>query len=91
MDTRLRQYNQEQKLIEWAKKITERQESGMPIEKWCRERGISKQTYYRWQKRVFEAAQRQQQVEFAEVRTSESLQLPATGGSECEMASRSPW
>ena len=39
----------------------------MPIEKWCRERGISKQTYYRWQKRVFEAAQRQQQVEFAEV------------------------
>ena len=33
MDTRLRQYNQEQKLIEWAKKITERQESGMPIEK----------------------------------------------------------
>ena len=33
---------------------------------------------------VFEAAQRQQQVEFAEVRTSESLQLPATGGSECE-------
>ena len=84
MDTRLRQYNQEQKLIEWAKKITERQESGMPIEKWCRERGISKQTYYRWQKRVFEAAQRQQQVEFAEVRTSESLQLPATGGSECE-------
>lgn len=56
----------------------------MPIEKWCRERGISKQTYYRWQKRVFEAAQRQQQVEFAEVRTSESLQLPATGGSECE-------
>ena len=74
MDTRLRQYNQEQKLIEWAKKITERQESGMPIEKWCRERGISKQTYYRWQKRVFEAAQRQQQVEFAEVRTSESVQ-----------------
>ena len=48
---------------------------------WCRERGISKQTYYRWQKRVFEAAQRQQQVEFAEVRTSENLQLPATGGS----------
>lgn len=84
MDTRLRQYNQGQKLMEWAKQITERQESGMPIEKWCRERGISKQTYYRWQKRVFEAAQRQQQVEFAEVRTSESLQLPATGGSECE-------
>ena len=69
MDTRLRQYNQEQKLIEWAKKITERQESGMPIEKWCRERGISKQTYYRWQKRVFEAAQRQQQVEFAKIAT----------------------
>ena len=41
----------------------------MPIEKWCRERGISKQTYYRWQKRVFEAAQRQQQVEFAEAAT----------------------
>ena len=62
MDTRLRQYNQEQKLIEWAKKITERHASVM----------------------VFEAAQRQQQVECAEVRTSESLQLPATGGSECE-------
>ena len=70
--------------MEWAKQITERQESGMAIEKWCRERGISKQTYYRWQKRVFEAAQRQQQVEFAEARTSESLQLPATGVSVCE-------
>ena len=48
MDTRLRQYNQEQKLIEWAKQITERQESGMPIEKWCRERGIDPYKYPLW-------------------------------------------
>ena len=30
---------------------------------------ISRQTYYRWQKRVFEATQSQRQVEFAETKT----------------------
>ena len=80
MDTRLMEYKREQQLMEWARRIGERQESGVPIEKWCQEQGISRQTYYRWQKRVFEAAQRQQQVEFAEVKASVPAQAAGNRG-----------
>jgi hypothetical protein len=39
----------------------------MAVKVWCRENGVCEQTYYKWQKRLFEMAQAQQDVEFAEV------------------------
>ena len=45
---------------------------------------ISKQTYYRWQKRVFEASSETAAGGVCGGEDFRKLQLPATGGSECE-------
>ena len=41
--------------------------SGRTVKDWCKESGIHEQTYYRWQKRLFEIAKQQQERRFAEV------------------------
>ena len=48
-------------------RISECRSSGQKVKVWCRENGICEQTYYKWQRRVFEMAQEQQEVSFAEV------------------------
>ena len=59
--------NGQNKLALWAGRISECRSSGMPVKIWCRENGINEQTYYKWQRRLFEMAQAQQEVQFAEV------------------------
>jgi len=63
----LRTINQQNKLALWAGRISECRNSGMAVKTWCRENGICEQTYYKWQRRLFEIAQAQQEVQFAEV------------------------
>ena len=41
--------------------------SGRTVKDWCKESGIYEQTYYRWQKRLFEMAKQQQERRFAVV------------------------
>ncbi len=55
------------KLALWAGRISECRNSGQNVKVWCKENGICEQTYYRWQKRLFEMAKAQQEVQFAEV------------------------
>ena len=54
MDTKLltRQY----RLQKWAKLIAERSDCGLTIQAFCRERGISRNAYFYWLKRVRQAA-----------------------------------
>jgi len=40
----------EQQLSKWAKLIQTRLESGQSIKEFCRTNGVSKATYYYWQK-----------------------------------------
>ena len=54
MSTELQAFNGENKLAEWAVRISECRNSGQSVKTWCRENGIREQTYYRWQKRLFE-------------------------------------
>ena len=63
----LQTINQQNKLALWAGRISECRSSGQNIKVWCKENGICEQTYYRWQKRLFEIAKAQQEVQFAEV------------------------
>ena len=63
----LQTLNGQNKLALWAGRISECRNSGMTVKTWCAENGICEQTYYRWQKRLFEMAQAQQEVQFAEV------------------------
>lgn len=45
---------QEVQIVEWQHQIQERQESGMTVDEWCGNLGISKSTYYHRLKRVRE-------------------------------------
>ena len=63
----LQTLNGQHKLALWAGRISECRSSGMTVKIWCRENGVCEQTYYKWQKRLFEMSQAQQEVQFAEV------------------------
>ena len=63
----LQTLNGQNKLALWAGRISECRNSGQNVKVWCKENGIREQTYYRWQKRLFEMARAQQEVQFAEV------------------------
>ena len=67
MSRELRTTNQQNKLALWAGRISECRNSGMAVKVWCRENGVCEQTSYKWQKQLFDMAQAQQEVPFAEV------------------------
>ena len=69
----LQTMNQQNKLALWAGRISECRNSGQNVKAWCRENGVCEQTYYKWQKRLFERAQFQQEVQFAEVTPVQSV------------------
>ena len=59
--------NGQNKLALWAGRISACRNSGQNVKAWCKENGVCEQTYYKWQRRLFEMAQMQQGVQFAEV------------------------
>ena len=67
MSKDLQTLNGQNKLALWAGRISECRNSGQNVKAWCRENGLCEQTYYKWQRRLFEMAQAQQEVQFAEV------------------------
>ncbi len=75
MSRELQTMNQQDKLALWAGRISECRNSGQNVKDWCRENGICEQTYYRWQKRLFEMAKAQQGVQFAEVTPAQSVRV----------------
>ena len=67
MSSELQKFNENIKVSEWAERITECRNSGLSVREWCEANHLCTQTYYRWQRRLFEMAQAQQEVRFAEV------------------------
>lgn len=66
MSKDLQTLNSQNKLHLWAGRISACR-SGQSVKTWCKENGICEQTYYKWQKRLFEMAKVQQEVQFTEV------------------------
>ena len=69
----LQALNGQNKLALWAGRISECRSSGQNVKVWCRENGVCEQTYYKWQRRLFEMAQTQQGVQFAEITPTQSV------------------
>lgn len=67
MSTDLQVHNDQNKLAEWAGKISECRNSGITVKTWCKENGVCEQSYYKWQRRLFAIAQAQQEIQFTEV------------------------
>lgn len=57
MGSALQTYKKNEKLAVWAQRVQECRASGLGVARWCEENGISKYTYYEWQKKVFDAAE----------------------------------
>ena len=70
MSKDLQTLNGQNKLALWAGRISECRNSGQNVKTWCQENGICEQTYYKWQRKLFEIAKAQQEVQFAEVTPS---------------------
>ena len=71
----LQRGNQQQRLVEWSRRVEACRNSGLPGGQWCRENGIAVSTYFSWQKKVFHALKEVQEVTFAEVPIMEHSQL----------------
>ena len=55
----------------WAERVQACRSSGLSIKAWCAENGIAPNTYFRWQKKVFNAMYPEQR-QFYEVPMSKS-------------------
>lgn len=51
-----REVTQQYRLSQWAQRLHERQLSGLSITAWCEINGVSRNTYFYWQKRLRESA-----------------------------------
>ena len=67
MGTELQRLNGQNKAAEWAARIAECRNSGMPVNRWCKENGVCEQTFYKWQRKLFAMAKAQQETQFAEI------------------------
>ena len=67
MEQSLQVMSKQERLENWTARIMACRGSGQKVRVWCKENGICEQTYYKWQRRLFEMAQAQQEVPFAEV------------------------
>ena len=67
MEKELKALNQQNKMAVWADRISACRSSGRCVKAWCQENGICEGTFYKWQKKLFEIAQTQQQTSFVEI------------------------
>ena len=67
MSSALQVMNMDQTAAEWAARIRSCRSSGLSVRQWCSDHKISPQTYYRWQRRLFDMVKAQQEVQFADV------------------------
>ena len=51
----------------WSQRVAECRQSGLSVRQWCNEQGINPKTYYYWQRKLFQIAQQQAQIEFTSV------------------------
>ena len=67
MNSGLQAYNEQNKLAQWAQVVAQCRDSGLSVRQWCQENGINLSSYYKWQRKVYAAAQAQQEHSFVEV------------------------
>ena len=51
------------KMQEWGLEIQDCRSSGLSVREWCRQRGVTPTTYYRWEREVLSGIRRKDGVE----------------------------
>jgi transposase-like protein len=66
----------EERTAYWRERIAEQERSGIPVQHFCKEKGITEQSFYVWRKRL----RKQEPARFALVETGPAWQhAPKTG------------
>ena len=65
----------EERTAYWREQIAEQERSGIPVQQFCKERGITEQSFYVWRKRL----RKQEPARFALVETPPRPHAPKTG------------
>ena len=58
----------------WSERIAACRNSRQSVEEWCKENGVNRSSYYRWQRKVYELARKRAEPEFVEVSTRRSAE-----------------
>jgi len=63
----------EERIAYWSERIAEHERSGMSVQQFCKERGVTEQSFYIWRKRL----RQQEPTRFALVETGAAVCKPA--------------
>lgn len=66
-ESKLQAMNQNKELQKWISLVAECRSSGMSVKEWCQGKDFCVQTYYRWQRRVFDYTRQNAAPAFIEV------------------------
>ena len=77
MNSGLRVYNEQNKLAQWTQVVAQCRGSGLSVRQWCQEHGLNVSSYYKWQRKVYAAAQAQRESRFVQVTPAQPV---AVGG-----------
>ena len=75
MNSGLQAYNEQNKLAQWAQVVSRCRGSGMSVRQWCQENGVNISSYYKLQRKVYAAAQFQQESRFVEVTPAQPVSV----------------
>ncbi len=67
MEKDLQLHGKNQRMAEWAKRVSECRGSGLTVRQWCEEHGINEKTYYYWQHRIWESMNDSQNGRFVQI------------------------
>ena len=73
----LQALNHQRKEEEWAMRIQQCRASGLGVQAWCAEHGVSYHTYYKWQQKLFHKYAGAAESGFYEVHLSSPCNAPA--------------
>lgn len=67
MEKDLQLLGKNQRMAEWAQRVSECRSSGLTVRKWCEQHEINEKTYYYWQRRIWESMNEPQNNRFVQI------------------------
>lgn len=67
MEKDLQSLGKNQRIAEWAQRVSECRSSGLTVRKWCEQHEINEKTYYYWQRQIWESMKEPQNNRFVQI------------------------
>jgi len=67
MEKELQTLGKDQRMTEWAQRVSECRSSGLTVRKWCEQHEINEKTYYYWQHRIWESINESRSSRFVQI------------------------